>query len=246
MSVSRLDWGDLLAAQLNTPDSLAIRLERMILSNQLREGDRLPPERELASQAGVSRSTLREALRALELRGLLEHKQGRGTHVRAVADSRHAAAIAAGLDVDQMDLLNVMEVRASVEPPVAALAAARATPVDIVQLQQIIKDMAVTTTPAAFAELDRLFHRTIAQYTYNPMLVRLLDRVNEIIEVSRQDHFLSKSRQRSSLEEHRAIVDAIAARDRDLAFDAAHRHVRSIQDRLLSQLEGERGAPGGD
>lgn len=239
--IETVDWSTIIGAAKNTPDALAMQLQRMVLNNELREGDRLPPEREFAAQLGVSRTTLREALRVLELRGLLERKQGRGTVIRAVSDSQHALAIASGLDVDAQDLLNVMEVRACVEPPVAALAAERATPPDVERLRQLVVEMSGDLTPQKFAELDRLFHRTIAQITHNPLLLRLLDRVAEIVEVSRREHLLSRSRQKSSLAEHIAIYEAIVSRDGAAAHIAAHNHIRSIQARLTANADPDGG-----
>jgi GntR family transcriptional repressor for pyruvate dehydrogenase complex len=229
------DWNQSLPQAMSTPDALALRLERMILDDKLSEGARLPPEREFAVQLGVSRSSLRDALRALELRGLIERRQGRGTVVLGIANTQHAHVLASGLDVDQTNLANVMEVRACIEPPVAARAAARATKLDIIQLRQLVDAMTPTLPRAEFVELDRLFHRTIAQYTHNPLLLRLLDRVSEITEVSRRGALMSRSRQRSSTEEHRAIFAAIEARDPVAAFEAAQRHVESIQARLLKE-----------
>ncbi len=235
-------WGRLVGEHMTVPDSLAQRLERMILSGELVEGDRLPPEREFSATLGVSRNTLREALRVLELRGLLERKQGSGTHVRKVADSKHATSLAASLDEEVLSLVQVMELRACIEPPVAAFAAQRANPADIDQLHQLIEEMKLVSRPQMFADLDRLFHRSIAQYTHNPMLLRLLDKITEVIEVSRQELFLSESRQASSLREHIAIFEAIKARDADAAFSAAHAHVESIQNRLVSSLTVDGGA----
>lgn len=246
VNTSPVDWHTLATPSLSTPDMLAMRLERMILADELPKGSRLPPERELAAQLGVSRSSLRDALRVLELRGLIERKQGRGTRVLGVGDTPHATALAAGLDIDRADLLNVMEVRACIEPPIAARAAGRATTADVEQLRQILGEMTPTMTASQFVELDRLFHRTIAQYTHNPLLLRLLDRVNEITEVSRRDALVSKSRQRSSIEEHHAIVQAIASHDPDAAFEAARRHVESIQARIVavaSQEPAQQGEP---
>jgi GntR family transcriptional regulator, transcriptional repressor for pyruvate dehydrogenase complex len=206
----------------------------MILANELRAGTRLPPERDFAAELGVSRSSLRDALRVLELRSLIERKRGRGTVVLGVANTQYANAIASGLDIDQSNLLNVMEVRACIEPPVAARAAERATAINIAQLTQLVSEMTPTLPTHDFVQLDRLFHRAIAQYTHNPLLLRLLDRVSEITEVSRTDTLYSRSRQRSSITEHRAILDAIANRDPVAAFDAASKHVQSIQARIVA------------
>jgi GntR family transcriptional repressor for pyruvate dehydrogenase complex len=235
MSEKTIDWSGTIQVPLSTPDLLTIRLQRMILSGEIPEGAKIPPERVLAEQLGVSRSSLRDALRLLELRGLIERKQGRGTTVLGAGHGRHANDIAFSLDGDVGDLANVLEVRACVEPPVAARAASRATRVDVAQLRQLVNEMAPSLPTQEFVQLDWLFHRTIAQYTHNPLLLRLLDRVSEITEVSRRESLVSRSRQRSSTQEHKEIFDAIAAHDPVAAFSAAQRHVESIQARLLKR-----------
>ena len=227
-----MNWDALQTTALNRPDSLALMLERLILSGEVKSGARFPPERELAAKLGVSRSSLRDALRALELKNFIVRSPGTGTVVVDAAQSPHANVLASGLDVDSASLAQVMDVRACIEPPVAARAATNATRLEVLQLQRLLDEMRLNQTPKEFAELDRVFHHAIALYTHNPLLPRLLDRIAEIIEVSRDANFLTPARQRSSAAEHAAIVEAIAAKDPAQAYAAAERHIASIQNRL--------------
>ncbi|WP_125614353.1 FadR/GntR family transcriptional regulator [Specibacter cremeus] len=227
-----MDWGSLRTTALNRPDSLALTLERLILSGEVGGGSKFPPERELAAELGVSRTSLRDALRALELKNFIVRSPGTGTVVVDPRQSPQANVIASGLDVESASLAQVMDVRACIEPPVAARAAANATRLEVIQLQRLVEEMHLNQTPKQFAELDRVFHRAIALYTHNPLLPRLLDRITEIIEVSRSDGYLTPARQRSSIAEHAAIVDAIAAKDPVRAHEAAERHIESIQKRI--------------
>ena len=234
MNSHTLDWSQLSRPGLSSPDQLVVTLERLIIGGELAIGDRLPPEREFAHQLKVSRSTLREALRVLELAGLIDRAPGRGTVILGPGKTPKGNVLASGLDVDQSELIDVMDVRACIEPPVAARAARRATRLDVVQLQQLVAEMSMELSITEFARLDRQFHRTIAQYAYNPLLLRLLDRVSEIIEYSRKDQLLTRSRQRSSIKEHREIVDAIAAGNEEAAYRASRAHIQSVQDRLVA------------
>lgn len=230
-----MDWDDLRATTLNRPDSLALALERLILSGDLATGAKLPPERTLSEQLGVSRASLRDALRDLEVRNLISRKPGTGTVVLDPGDSADVDALVSDMDPSMSSLMDVLDVRGCIEPPVTARAAQRATRLEILQLENLISEMRLRQSPKEFAELDRTFHRAIARYTHNPFLPRLLDRISEIIELSRDDSVLTEERQMSSLIEHTEIVEAIAARDSKRAFDASERHIISIRSRLRAQ-----------
>ena len=226
---------------LSTSDSLVVSIERLILANEIQAGSKLPPERELAQTLGVSRTSLRDALRALEVRGRIRRQPGLGTVITDPGATPHGNVLASGLDVAPAGLGDVMDVRACIEPPIAARAAIRASSTDIAQLQDLINEMTMELTPREYAKLDRVFHRTVAQCAHNPLLMRLLDRVNEIIEPSRGNSYLTKSRQRLSIAEHREIVNAIAARDSESAFRAATAHVESILAQA-AKLNGDKAA----
>lgn len=223
-----IDWSALHTPSHSLTDSLSLALERLILAGDLADGDRLPPERELALQMGVSRSSLRDALRALELRGLIERKQGRGTVVRDSSRSPEGDVLASGLDLHGDDFAQAIDVRACIEPPIAARAAARVTPLDVAQLERLLDDMSRDIDQEEFRRLDRLFHRAIAQYTHNPLLLRLLDRVSEVIEVTRRTLPVTRATRRRAIVEHRAIVTAIAAHDSDAAYEAAAQHIAGM------------------
>ncbi|MGY1813378.1 FadR/GntR family transcriptional regulator [Blastococcus sp. SYSU D00820] len=221
--------------QWSRADTVASRLERQILDGTLAPGDRLPPERELAESLGVSRGSVREALRDLAVRGLVDRTRGRGTTVLRPGGTLTGLALAGGLDADQIELVQVMDVRACIEPSVAGRAARNATAQDVAQLEALLVEMETEQRPASFARLDRTFHRAIAQYSSNPLLVRLHDRVQELIEPSRREHLLTADRMRSSRREHDRIVAAIRAGDEAGAVAAAAAHVASVQRQIAGR-----------
>ncbi|MEU5027939.1 FadR/GntR family transcriptional regulator [Streptomyces milbemycinicus] len=139
------------------------------------------------------------------------------------------------------ELLQVMEVRAYIEPSVTARAAARATPADIVQLHALLDAMRREPSRQEFTDLDRTFHRAIAQYTRNPLLLRLLDRVYEIGEPGRRSSPLSAARRRSTIEEHQAILRAVEARDPEAARAASEAHLESVLRRIEAQQRRDAG-----
>jgi GntR family transcriptional repressor for pyruvate dehydrogenase complex len=238
-----VDWSGLDRVSLSRSDGIAVDLERMILDGVLKPGDRIPPERELAVTVGVSRSSVRDALRDLEMRGLIDRKPGRGTVVKAAREEFLSLA-QLGSPEDLARLTEAMEVRAIIEPPTAFRAATRATKRNIAQLNSLLDDMTADLRPSQFAEIDRLFHRTVAQCTQNAMLGALTDTVNDLIEPSRASTLQTKERRRTSIEGHRAIVRAIEAHDGQAAYESAAIHIASVRDRILEGPHpGERELP---
>ena len=108
-------------------ESVAARLEAMIVSGELAPGRKLPPERELARLLGVSRGLLREAIHELALKGLVHRRQGRGTEVRGPYRSEFTGAIVGYLTQNERDVMELLDFREALEPPIAASAAERAT-----------------------------------------------------------------------------------------------------------------------
>jgi GntR family transcriptional repressor for pyruvate dehydrogenase complex len=227
-----VDWTGLDRVSLSRSDGIAVDLERMILNGKLKPGDHIPPERELAEMAGVSRASVRDALKDLEMRGLIDRKPGRGTIVKAAPDDFLGLALLGSSD-DIATITQAIEVRAIIEPSTAFRAATRATKRNIAQLNSLLQDMTTDLKPSQFAEIDRLFHRAVAQCTQNPMLGALTDTVNDLIAPSRANALQTKDRRRISIEGHRAIVRAIEEGDEQAAYDSAAAHLVSVQERII-------------
>ncbi|KNC17835.1 hypothetical protein AC792_13405 [Arthrobacter sp. RIT-PI-e] len=232
-----MDLSRFLSPHLTRGESLASALERMIFDGRIGPGERIPSERALAEQLGYSRGSVREALRDLSQKGLVVRKPGAGTIVQGFDASPMGRTIRAGLPGGNVELLQVMEVRACIEPPLAERAAVRASEQDVSQLYKIVEDTRAVESGPDFVVLDRSFHLAVAQYTYNPLLVSLLDKAQELTALSRSDKYLTPSRISTSVQEHRAIADAIARRDAPGAFGAAAAHVASIRGRILQEAQ---------
>lgn len=207
--------------------TLTAHLERLIATGELAPGQRLPGERELAAQLAVSRATLREAMYELEAKRLIERRPGRGT---VVVD-----ASAEQLDLQELAHLSsgsatadAGELRSVVEPSVAALAARRATPANLLQLQDVLDASAGPLTAARSVELDLEFHLLLAQAARNPLLTTLHGLMSEwTLTVRRRSH-ATKAGRTHSIEGHRAIYAAVAAHDADAAHAAMHAHLHDI------------------
>ncbi len=233
MLVEPSDWVGIHRTQLSVPDNLAVEIEKLILSGQLPVGGRIPPERELAELWGLSRASVRDALKQLALWGLIERRPGRGTIVVEKVN-QFGDSLMDLLNDDHHELLQVMEVRTVIEPSVAARAAQRARTVDIEELAQLLREMSETVTVKRHAELDRTFHLSIARATGNPLLVALLERVGEIVDQSPHELIQSRSEHLTTLSEHAAIFQALSERDPKAAEAAALAHLESVQRQILS------------
>ena len=217
-------------------DRLAARLIAQIDKGALKPGDRLPTEAQLSIEHGVSRSVVREAVHQIKSRGLLRSRQGSGVFV-AAAPAQQPLAFDPKV-LDSMDaVLQVVELRRVLEGEIAALAAQRATRVQVAGLRRAMKaiDSSTVAGTDGVAE-DLAFHRAIGEATGNPQFSRLLAfleqylfeamRVTKGNEARRSD-FMDQVRA-----EHRAIVDAIAARDVLLARRSAIEHLQRADWRL--------------
>ena len=246
-----LDWSVLRRhEQLSVPERLSIDIERLILDGRLAPGERLPTERELAEMLDVSRVSVREALRELERRQLIERRRGRGTIVLSPAEPRDAMSRPladvlrnAGQSADAAQISRIMELRLVLEPPIAALAAMRVSPRDVVQLEELVVAMEGEADPAKYAELDRAFHHAIAQYSYNPLLVMLTEQIATLIAPSRDVALQSPERLRSSSRAHRAIYEAIAASDGAGAESQARLHVTDVWGHIEGRPVSRSGEP---
>jgi DNA-binding FadR family transcriptional regulator len=213
-------------------EQIAERLAADIHSGRLAPGERLPAERELARAMEVSRASVREALAALQLRGLVETRPGAGTFVSADAAGKPAEI---AHDASPSALL---EARAQLEPAVARLAAGRAQPDSGVE--NLLDAMDAATDPsdpqarAAWNASDRLFHRQLAAMTGNPVLLAFADHVAALMDEPlwqrlRDDSIATPGRTRIHVAEHRMIYEAIVAGDGEAAAFYSAQHINRVR-----------------
>jgi GntR family transcriptional repressor for pyruvate dehydrogenase complex len=235
-----VDWAAL-GRNHSASGRLAVEITRMIHDGNLVPGDRIPAERELAELTGVSRATLREALRELELRGLLDRRPGRGTIVVDAPRPDLDAGLLGSIDGAARMLREVMDLRAVVEPPISERAATRGTTAELADLRAVLEEGVAAARergadPQKYAALDIEFHLTLARMTHNPLLDRLLQVTNEWMAPSRQRALQSARRVEVSLADHVRILEAIEARDPVSAALAMRDHIDQIQRLIIPQL----------
>lgn len=211
-------------------DQAILRIKEMIRAGDLKPGDRLPPEKELSESLGLSRSSLREAVKALEVVRVLDVRRGDGTYVTSLSPSLLLEALSFVVDVHQDDsVLELFEVRRILEPAAAALAAPRMTPADVAHLRELVAQVDSTTSVDELVANDIVFHRHIAERAGNAYLTRLLDTLSSSTLRARVWRGLTQEGSvERTLTEHRAIVDALESGDATLASAQMTVHVSGV------------------
>jgi GntR family transcriptional repressor for pyruvate dehydrogenase complex len=210
------------------------QIQALIADGKLKAGDQLPPERVLAETFKVSRTSVREALRALELSGFVEGRQGGGTFVRAPSADDLVQPLASALLIGKRELLDVLEVREMIEPALARLAAQRATAEQIAELETILDRQAEKVRLGeSYPDEDAAFHHVIALAADNPLVLRLLDVVLDLLRELRAGYLQGGGRPTRSLEGHRRILQAIKRQDGEAAFRATLEHISQVRERLV-------------
>ena len=212
------------------PDQIASRLIALITERQLKAGDRLPPERELAAMMGVSRSSLREALRALAMLGVAEMRQGDGTYLTNLQPGSLMRSVGLVLAMSDSGLEELFEARKLVEPGLAKLAAERISDEDAAELAHCAAGTHdVLQDPEAFMWADIELHAKIARAACNAVLERLLESIAGMgIASRRRTGRLAPVREQSA-HDHVEIAAAIAAHDAEAAYAAMLRHLENVE-----------------
>ncbi len=201
----------------------------LIASGAWKPGYRLPPERELAEAFGVSRTVVREAVKALEARGILESVTGSGIYVRAVDSSIVSRSLQTYMQLsNQADFdIRLNEVRRVLEGEIVALAAQRATPEQRAELQQICREMRERNLAQKMAELDFRLHLTLAKATQNDLfevlLTPLITQLRDQITLTWQGY--GQRPVETVLTQHEAIVAAVVSGDAEAARQAMITHL---------------------
>ena len=205
-----------------------VRLAGLINQGRLKPGNRLPSERALAERMRVSRATLREALRVMQLRGLIVSRRGAGNFIAGGKAEDLAEAL------HHLALQDIFELRLLIEPSIAALAAERANRQDLLRLESILEQQEQELKEKRMAgPTDAAFHSALAEATHNRALLQVGATLMKVISPSRNESLQTTDRARLSLASHRRIVDAIQARDAVEARHAMQEHIRSIDPKLF-------------
>ncbi|MET9514110.1 FadR/GntR family transcriptional regulator [Streptomyces sp. NPDC002994] len=208
--------------RISAMEAVLTHLRDAIERGELVVGEKLPTEAELGKHFEVSRSVVREALRALQALGLTVSRAGKGTYVAA-----------SGVDENPVfgaySARDLIEVRRHVEIPVAGYAATRRTQDDVDLLTHLIGKMEQEPDPTAWVALDTLFHISVAQASGNPVFLKIIEEIRDAL--ARQSTLLNQlgDRRRQSDLEHRALVEAIVGGSEGAAVRAMAAHLEHVE-----------------
>lgn len=222
------------AVRSNPPERLSRqvveRFQAMLADGEIGPGDRLPSERELAERYGVGRSSVREALRELEILGLVESRQGAGTYVRAASSRDLMAPFRSIVALSEAAVADVLAFRRMFEPEVAAMAARNADDDGRALLQRALRrfDRSLGDGQATTADLD--FHEAVARCTRNPIVLGVQHALADLFgEVRGQLPGSSYEPDQVVPRGHQAVFGAIVAGDAEAARDEMARHLDAVQ-----------------
>jgi len=214
---------------------LARKLIAELASGKFPVGSRLPAERELAQQYAVSRPTVREAVIALEVQGLVEVRIGSGAYVIALPGKRRIA----GFDISAFELT---EARLLFEGEAAALAASQVNDEDVAEIERLVSEIArENQDPRGTVKADRAFHLAIAKATRNTAIYETIEKLWALRDTSPEAALLHEKARTANVkpvvEEHTAVLDALKARDPKAARAAMRAHLAAVLDSLLFATE---------
>jgi GntR family transcriptional repressor for pyruvate dehydrogenase complex len=219
------------------PQQIVSRLLDLIQQRHLGPGDRLPAERELAASMGVSRSSLREALRALTVLGVTNMRHGTGTYVSSLEPELLVRPLSFVLSLSEQASDHLFEARKVIEPAMAALAAGRIDDDTVERLDACVaRARAAIGDAEAFMETDLELHDAIREAAGNAILGRFMESIRALGLASRRRTGSRRAVQEQTVTDHRAIVKALRARDADKASAAMLRHLDNVE---RNALEGQ-------
>ena len=227
-------------------EQIVRQVEDSILSGQFKPGDQLPAERELAQHFGVSRTAVREAVKTLREKGLVEPHSGRGTFVTDGTSQAIRQSLDLMIRINQQEgSAHLIEMRQVMEPEIAALAATRMEDQLLVTMREAVAIMDRNLdNPEAFVEADLDFHLAMAEAVGNPVVLSLLDSIVGLLREHRRKIFRVEGGPQRGQQHHKRILAAIEQRDPDEAREAMRAHLKQVQ--LDSEMppEGKKHANG--
>ncbi len=212
-------------------ERIVSQIEERIVAGDLKAGDQLPSENELAKQFGVSRTAVREAIKALREKRLVEVRPGRGTFItNGMPDAmRHSLGLLMKFGPANGSA-SLVEVREILEPEIAALAARRITDGDIAAMQEAIATMDTALDDVdRFVEADLDFHLALAEATQNPVIPLLMDSIIDLLREERKRIGLVEGGLRRGQSHHKKILQAVTRRDAQAARRSMQAHLEQVR-----------------
>jgi GntR family transcriptional regulator, transcriptional repressor for pyruvate dehydrogenase complex len=213
-------------------EQIVQQIEESVQKGTLKEGDQLPAERELAQQFGVSRTAVREAIKALHEKGLVDAFPGRGTFITSGNSNSMRQSLDRILKSGQPDgAAHLVEIREILEPEIAAMAAVRADEQDLTTMREAVSVMDNARDDAdAYIEADLDFHLSLAEAAANPFILSLIDSIVGMLREQRKRIFYVDGGPARGQFHHKRILDAVERRDPQAAREAMQAHLRQVRE----------------
>ena len=213
-------------------EQIVQQVEESMVKGTLKPGDQLPPERELAEQFGVSRTAVREAVKALREKGLVEAYPGRGTFITDGTSHAIRQTLDRMIRIGQPEGSGYLaEVREILEPEIAALAAIRADDQSLAAMREPVAVMdAARNDPDAFIEADLDFHLALAEAAANPLILSLIDSIVALLREQRMRIFRVEGGPERGQCHHKLILEAIEHHDPEGARKAMRAHLKQVRE----------------
>ncbi|MEJ2197044.1 MAG: FadR/GntR family transcriptional regulator [Desulfuromonadales bacterium] len=223
-------------------EEIVSQVKQLISKGELKPGDRIPSERELATMLGVSRPSVREAIMVLEAMGFVESRQGGGTYVKALTEASIMNPLAKLVEKRDPELLrSLAEVRMGLESWSAYLAAQRATDSDIAEMRRLYKVMEKQAAKGGWSpDVDAEFHYAITSASHNSLQMHVLDSIHSLfhatIQVALMEFYQQEGHVQLLLTHHHDIMEAIAAHDPELARKKMMEHLAMVEEKMAQLL----------
>jgi len=212
-------------------ESVIEQIMELIKNNELKPGDKFPPERELAEKLSISRGSLRQAFRVLESKGLIKSKPGGGRYIREIRKNGHNDTENIILSLEKASILELLEAREIFEVKIAEIAAQRATVEDTELIEQVLNKMNEEEglKDNKKTESDTEFHLAIARASHNFVFVNIIRLHLDLLKETREKTQQIPGRREELWREHQAILQAIKERDSKRAGEVMLKHLKSIR-----------------
>jgi GntR family transcriptional regulator, transcriptional repressor for pyruvate dehydrogenase complex len=218
-------------------EQIVQQIEESVLNGSLKPGDQLPAERDLAQRLGVSRTAVREAVKTLREKGLVEAYSGRGTFITDGTSQAARQSFDLMVKVGQQEgSPHLAELRLILEPGIAALGAARVKEEDLAAMREAVAVMDRSQkNPAAYIEADLDFHLALAEAVANPLILSLIDSIVGLLREQRMRIFNVEGGPQRGQFHHKRILEAVERRDPEMAREAMRAHLEQVrQDSQIS------------
>src|SRR6202453_35234 len=213
-------------------EQIVQQIEESVLNGSLKPGDQLPAERELAQRLGVSRTAVREAVKTLREKGLVEAYSGRGTFITDGTSQAARQSFDLMVKIGQQDgSTHLAELRLILEPGIAALAAARVQEPELVTMREAVATMDRSQRdPAAYIEADLDFHLALAEAAANPLILSLIDSIVGLLREQRMRIFNVVVGPQRGQNHHKRILEAVERRDPEMARATMRAHLEQVRE----------------